>query len=130
MGQGRAGSSRRKPDPINQAINQPLDVMQGIQRGTRIVTGKMNSAQGTNSMHDKLINNNNPFIPDVLLYLDPLLKIPKQQNTHEISHNPNINLDFEENSSFQDGIMSETFQRPEKSLFQNQKTQCCIIFFY
>ena len=23
MGQGRAGSRRRKPDPINQAINQP-----------------------------------------------------------------------------------------------------------
>ena len=40
MGQGRPGSRRRKPDPINQAINQPLDVTQGIQRGTRIVTGK------------------------------------------------------------------------------------------
>ena len=32
MGQGRAGSRRRKPDPINQAINQTLDVTQGIQR--------------------------------------------------------------------------------------------------
>ena len=106
MGQGRAGSRRRKPDPINQAINQPLDVTQGIQRGIRIVTGKTNSAQGTNSMCDRLINNNNPFMPDVLLHLDPLLKIPKQQNTHEISHNPNINLDFEENSPFQEGIMS------------------------
>ena len=40
MGQGRSGSRIRKPDPINQAINQPLDVTQGIQRGTRIVTGK------------------------------------------------------------------------------------------
>ena len=78
MGQGRAGSRRRKPDPINQAINQPLDVTQGIQRGTRIVTGKTNSTQGRNSLHDRLINNNNPFMPDVLLHLDPLLKIPKQ----------------------------------------------------
>ena len=52
MGQGRAGSRRRKPDPINQAINQPLDVTQGIQRGTRIVTGKTNSAQGTKSWTD------------------------------------------------------------------------------
>ena len=121
MGQGRAGSRRRKPDPINQAINQPLDVTQGIQRGTRIVTGKTNSAQGTNSMHDRLINNNNPFMPDVLLHPDPLLKIPKQQNTHEIGHNPNINLDFEENLPFQEGIMSETFQRPDKSFFQNPK---------
>ena len=49
MGQGRAGSRRRKFGPINQAINQPLDVTQGIQRGTKIVTGKTNSAQGTNS---------------------------------------------------------------------------------
>ena len=40
MGQGRAGSKRRKPNPINQAINQPLDVTQGIQRGTKIVTRK------------------------------------------------------------------------------------------
>ena len=85
MGQGRAGSRRRKPDPINQAINQPLDVTQGIQRGTRIVTVKTNSAQGTNSMHDRLINNNNTFMPDVLLHPDPLLEIPKQQNTHKIS---------------------------------------------
>ena len=65
MGQGRAGSRRRKSDPINQAVNQPLDVTQGIQRGTRIVTGKTNSAQGTNSTHDRLKNNNNPFMPYV-----------------------------------------------------------------
>ena len=37
MGQGRARSRRRKPDSINQAITQPSDVTQGIQRGTRIV---------------------------------------------------------------------------------------------
>ena len=40
MGQGRTGSRRRNADPINQAINQPLDVTQVIQRGTRRVTGK------------------------------------------------------------------------------------------
>ena len=120
MDQGRVGS-RRKPDPINQAINQPLDVTQRIPRGTKIATGKTNSTQGTNSMHDRLINNNNPFMPDVPLHLDPLLKPPKQQNTHENSHNPDINLDFEENSPFPEGVMSETFQRPDKSFFQNPK---------
>ena len=31
MGQGRAGSKRRKPDPISQAINQPSNVSQEIQ---------------------------------------------------------------------------------------------------
>ena len=68
-----------------------------------------------------MINNNNPFLPDVPLHSDPLLKPSKQQNTQEISHNPNINLDFEENSPFQEGIMSETFQRLDKSFFQNPK---------
>ena len=73
MDQGRAGLRRRKPDPINQTTNQPLDVTQGIPRGTKIETGKTNSAQGTNSMHNRSINNN-PFAPDVPLHPDPLLK--------------------------------------------------------
>ena len=35
--------------------------------------------------------------------------------------NPNINLDFKENSPFQEVVMSKTFQRPDKSLFQYLK---------
>ena len=58
-----------------------------------------------------------------------LLRSPKQQpikqnitqNTKEINPNPNINFDFEENSPFQEGIMSEMFQRLDKSFFQNPK---------
>ena len=74
--------------------------------------------------------NNNPFIPDVPFHVDliPRPKQPIKQNmTHEHnSHNeqnisPNINIDFEENSPFQEGIMSETFQRLDKSFFQNPK---------
>ena len=41
------------------------------------------------------------------------------QNEQDIS--PNINFDFEENSPFQEGVMSETFQRPDKTFFQNPK---------
>ena len=41
------------------------------------------------------------------------------QNQQDIS--PNINFDFEENSPFQEGIMSDTFQRPDKIFFQNPK---------
>ena len=75
--------------------------------------------------------NNNPFIPDVPFHLDLLLR-PKQpikqnitckqnsQNEQDIS--PNINFDFEENSPFQEGVMSETFQRLDKSFFQNPRT--------
>ena len=32
-----------------------------------------------------------------------------------------MNFDFKENSPFQEGIMSKTFQRPDKSFFQNPK---------
>ena len=35
--------------------------------------------------------------------------------------NPNINFDFKENSPFQEGVISETFQRPDKSFFQEPK---------
>ena len=35
--------------------------------------------------------------------------------------NPNINFDFKENSLFQEGVISETFQRPDKSFFQEPK---------
>ena len=74
---------RRKPDHINQPTNQPLDVTQGIPRGTKIETGKTNSTQGTNSTYDRSVNNNNPFLPDVPLNQDPLLKPSTLQNTNK-----------------------------------------------
>ena len=71
--------------------------------------------------------NNNPFIPDVPFHQDLLLR-PKQPMKQNITHkqneqnvSPNVNFDFEENSPFQEGIMSEMFQRPDKSFFQNPK---------
>ena len=90
---------------------------QEIPGRTKIVTGKTNSIHSTNGANDRLVNSN-PFMPDATFHPDPLLRPPKQQpikqniteNMQEINHNPNINFDFEENSPFQDGIMSETFQ--------------------
>ena len=35
--------------------------------------------------------------------------------------NPDINLDFEENSPFQEGVISEAIQRLDKSLFEEPK---------
>ena len=74
--------------------------------------------------------NNNPFIPDVPFHPDPFLrpKQPIKQNTtheqnsqNEQNISPNVNFDFKENSPFQEGVMSETFQRLDKSFFQNTK---------
>ena len=94
----------------------------GIPEGSKIVTGKTNSSHGTNCTHDRAINNGKPFLPDVPLHPDPLHKPSSlQQNINKINQNPNINLDFKENSPFQEGAISETIQRLDKSFFQNLK---------
>ena len=123
IGQGRAGLKRRRPE--TDCINQPSDVTRGFPGGSKIVTGKTNSSQGTNGVHHRIINNDKPFLPDVPLHPDALLKPSSlQQNANkinQINQKSSINLDFEENSPFQEGIISETIQRPDKSFFQNPK---------
>ena len=44
-----------------------------------------------------------------------------QSSTSIEAINSNINFDFKENSSFQEGVMSKTFQRPDKSFLQEPK---------
>ena len=83
-----------------------------------------------NNVNDRIVNYN-PFIPDAPFHPGPIFRPPvkpiKQNMTHvQSSQNvqdiqPNINFDFEENSPFQEGIMSETFQRLDKSFFQEPK---------
>ena len=136
IGQGRARSKRKRPDPINQAINQPSNLSQEIPGRTKIETRKtylMNStdpAHSINNVDDKMVNNN-PFLSDAPFHPGPILRPPikhiKQNMTHDQSSqnvqdiNPNINFDFEENSPFQEGIISKTFQRLDKSFFQEPK---------
>ena len=76
-----------------------------------------------------------PLIPDVpfhpgLTYRPPPKPIrsnaPLSQEGSQSSSsveniNTDINLDFEENSPFQEGVISETFQRLKKSFFQDPK---------
>ena len=123
IGQGRAGLRRRRPETDH--INQPSDVTGRISGGSKIVTGKTNSSQHTNGMHDRAINNDKSFSPDVLLHLD-LLHKPSliQQITDKVYHinqNSNINLDIEENSPFQEGVISKTIQRLENHFFKTLK---------
>ena len=85
-----------------------------------MATGKTNNPQHTSAACDRGINNNKSFSPGVLLH--PLLKpLPNQQDMDKAIPNNNssgINLDIEENSPFQEGIISETIQRPNKMFFQ------------
>ena len=120
IGQGRA-ELRRKPEPDH--IIHPSDVTRRISERSKIVTGKTNSPQHTNGMYDRGINNDKSLPPDILLDLDPLHKpFPKQQNAvSPIKQNTGINSDIKENSPFQEGLISETIQRLDKSFFQNPK---------
>ena len=68
IGQGRAGLRRKRPDLINQPINQPLrHVTEGRMK---IKTGKTNPVHtrdlthSINNMNEKMTNNN-PLIPGV-----------------------------------------------------------------
>ena len=70
-------------------------------------------------MHDRGINNDKSFPPDVPLLLHPLHEpLQKKQNiTKPQDQKTEINLDIEENSPFQEGIISDLIQRPDKSFF-------------
>ena len=124
IGQGRAGLRRkRKHEP--DCIDQPSDVTRRISERSKIATGKTNNPQNTSAMHDRGINNDKSFSPDVLLHPDPLCTpLPKQHNIDKLfptNQDTCINLDIKENSPFQEGIISETIQRLDKMFFQNPK---------
>ena len=40
------------------------------------------------------------------------------QSSDRANIDPEINIDFEENSPFQGGIISDIYQRPDKTFFQ------------
>ena len=118
IGQGRAGSRRKRPDPINQSINQPSNLSQKNPGRTEIETGKTNHmhtkdlTHSINNTHGKMTNNN-PLIPDVPFHPGPVYRPPPKPIKQDLSYpqswqssssiediNPNINFDFEENSPF------------------------------
>ena len=130
----------KRSDPINQTINPPSELSQKIPVETKIETGKTNKMHSKDPMHsvnnaDEGMTHTRPLIPDVPLHPGPTYRPPSKPirsnvpRSQEISQgspsveniNPDINLDFEENSSFQEGVISETFQRQHKSFFQEPK---------
>ena len=140
IGQGRAGLRRKRSDPINQPINQPSELSQKIPGKTKMETGRTNQAHSKDPMY--IINNadvgmthTKPLIPDAPFHpgltYRPLPKpiasnVPRSQESSQSSSgveniNPDINLDFEENSPFQGGVISEMIQRPDKSVFLDPK---------
>ena len=74
-----------------------------------------------------------PLITDVPFHPGPTYRpplkairsnVPRSQESSQCSVsveniNPDINLEFEENSPYQEGVISETFQSLDKSFFQD-----------
>ena len=116
IGQGRAGLRRKH---VPDCIDQPFDVTRRIPERSKMATGKTNNPQHTSTTHDRGINNNKSFSPDVLLHplLKPLLKWQDMDKAIPNNNSSGINLDIEEDSPFQEGIISETIQRLDKTLF-------------
>ena len=71
VGQGRAGSKRNKPDPMNHAINQASSLSQKIPGRTEIEMRKTNHMHSTNNVNDKMANTN-PLIPDDAFHPGPV----------------------------------------------------------
>ena len=107
IGQGRPGL-RRSHAPNH--IDQPFDVTRKIPERSKTVTGITKNPQHISAMHGRGINNNKSFSPDVLLHPihKPLLKWQDMDKAIPNNNSSIINLDIEENSPFQEGIISET----------------------
>ena len=60
-----------------------------------------------------------PFYPDPVYRPPPKpVKKPMPGILGNMHINPELNIYFKENSPYQEGVISETYQRPDKSLFQ------------
>ena len=88
---------------------------------TKDLTHSINNTSGK-------MTNSYPLIPDVPFHPGPVYRFPPKPIKQDVSYpqssqsstnveNINPNFDFEENSPFQEGVMSETLQRPDKSFF-------------
>ena len=68
------------------------------------------------------VNREIPFYPDPVYrpHSQPV-KTPVPKIPGGMGINLELNMDFEENSPFQEGVISETYQRPDKSFFQESQ---------
>ena len=142
IGQGRAGLRRRRSAPINQTIILPSELSQNIPGETKIETRTTNCVDFTDSMHsinnaDEGMTHTRPLLPDVPFHPGPTYRPPpkpmrsnmpriqESSQSSNSSENTNIhtdiNLNFEENSPFQGGVISDAYQRPDKLFFQNHE---------
>ena len=124
---------RRRLSLINQAIAQTSELSKKIpgvpKLETRITDQAHSTAPGqsiTNSNDE--VTHRSPIIKDIPFYPDPTYRpstkplrtpmLESSQSSDRTNIDPEINIDSEENSPFQEGIISEIYQRPDKTFSQ------------
>ena len=103
---------RRRPPPINHTITQTSELSKKISEVSKIVMGITNQADFTTPAQS--ITNSNaevthrrPVIKDIPFYPDPTyrpppkpVRTPMPGSSESTDINPEINIDFKENSLF------------------------------
>ena len=123
MGQGRAEMRRRK-SPINQNIAAKMSkkIPEASKIEKKVITHPdfTTPVQSANNPSAEVIKRRPmikdiPFYPDLTYRPPPMpIRIPMSESPENIDISPEPNIDFRENSPFQEGIISETYQRPDK----------------
>ena len=126
---------RRGKPPINQPIAQSAELSKKIPKASKMRKKVINqpefstpvqsisnsSTEAINRRMIQKIRKDIPFYPDPACRPPPKqLRIPMSESLENIDISPELNTDFKENSPFpiSRGVISETYQRPDKSFFQ------------
>ena len=132
LGRGRAGIRHKKPKSV-------ADIMTTESKSHKIPTIQNVTKVNTNfSVPMQLITNETEIITrrkiqaknrEHPFYPDPVYRPPQRPPNNlrpncpesQLDAKPKIDTEFEENSPHQEGIISEVYQRPNKSYFQEPK---------
>ena len=139
IGQGRVGSRRKRPDPINQSINQPPNLSQKIPGRTEIETGKTNHVHtkdlthSINNMSGKMTNNN-PLIQDVPFHPGPVYRPLPKSIKQDMSYPQGVHKDqavqkiltlvlilILKKTPFQEALCPKHFRNQTNHFFKSQK---------
>ena len=86
---------------------------------TQVQSISNTSTEAINRRTMQKVSKDIPFYTDLEYQPPPMpIKIPMPEFPGKVDTRPELNTNFEDNSPFQEGVISETYQRPDKSFFQ------------
>ena len=113
---------RRRLPLINQAITQTSEMSKkipGVSKIEIIITNQADFSTLAQSINNSNVEGTHrrPMIKDILLYPDLTYRLPPKpvrtpmpESSESTDINPEINIDFEENLPFQEGVVSRNLK--------------------